>query len=194
MEDMTLVAQRLNRRVGQLFGSGVDVWRALLLEVDYKWPLGYECPVPGRSLVPVTDTFGQTQVRVTHQQTHGAHCRIRISDHHQMTQTELQESQLGYVDEHATAREAPGSARSQSCAGAKEGVWLRLHRHLVMSAHLFARNFADSAILSASSQRQRPKAGLSRGHGRQSGILDVRRAVCFSGCCQVHRGRAGARR
>ena len=69
MEDMTLVAQRLNRRVGQLFGSGVDVWRALLLEVDYKWPLGYECPVPGRSLVPVTDTFGQTQVRVTQQQT-----------------------------------------------------------------------------------------------------------------------------
>ena len=66
VEDMTVVAQRLNRRVGQLSGGGVDVWRALLGEVDYKWPLGYECPVPGRSLVPVTDTFGQTQVRGRH--------------------------------------------------------------------------------------------------------------------------------
>ena len=178
---MTALAQRLNRRVDQLSGGGVDVWRALLGEVDYKWPLGYECPVPGRSLVPVTDNCGQTQVRGGPSYTGGAHCRFRISHHHQMTQTELEESQLGYVDEHASALEAQGSARGDSWGGPQQGVWDGLALHFVVSVHLFAHIYADSASIIRSCKRQRPKEGLPRGHGRESCLLDLRRAVGVSG-------------
>ena len=98
-----------------------------------------------------------------------------------MTQTELEESQLGYVDEHTSALEAQGSARGDSWGGPQQGVWDGLALHFVVSVHLFAHIYADSASIIHSCKRQRPKEGLPRGHGRESCLLDLCRAVGVSG-------------
>ena len=53
----------LNEKVKASQKCGGEAWRVLLESVDYKWPLHFQCPVPGADLIPLSGASNASDVR-----------------------------------------------------------------------------------------------------------------------------------